>query len=65
MLLEPLLELKQFRPAIPLGHLDEGIDRAPDLRRQPIGNPLDDVLAATESAGGDDPFYPAPGGSRR
>ena len=51
-----LLELEQFRPAIPLRHLDEAIDRGPDLRRQPVSDPIDDALAAAGCAGGDDPF---------
>jgi hypothetical protein len=51
-----LLELEQFRQTISLRHLDEGIDRAPDLRRQPVGDPLDDFLAAAGRDGGDDRF---------
>jgi len=51
-----LLELEQFRPAISLRHLDESIDRAPDLRRQPISDALDNVLADAGCAGGNDPF---------
>ena len=51
-----LLELRQFRPMISLYHLDESIDRAVDLRRQPAGNPLEDILTAARRDRSDDLF---------